>query len=157
MNRQFTDIERKLTERNLNTQKNKLNELEEQLNINVIKQNFLLEQRNYQDAVSQIEQTQSDNMFEKSISMLNKQIDKADDKEEITNQIEYNTENHARIIQDRKFKEKWTPYLRNRTDKQNIEVNKELSTDIKITEQIIKVAEDQLENGVEVKTPVGVN
>lgn len=160
MNRKFTDTERKLTEKNLKSQQRQLSELNEQMSINEIKQNFMNQQREYQDAVSEIEEKQSDDMFKKSIKMLKSQLNKSSDeadKLEIQTQIDYNTENSERLTQDRAFKKKWTPYLRDRTDKQNNEINEELLKDLKITMQIIYIAQDQLENGIEIKIPSGVN
>lgn len=156
-NRQFTEKEKSLTEKNLKVRYRELNDYEEQKEINLIKQDFIQQQRDYQDSVQDIEQKQETRMFEKTIRLLQVKSKKNPEDEELAKSLEYNEENFERIRLERKFTIKWTPYLRDKVDKQNNEINKELDIDIKVTKEVIEIAEDQLLNGVETKVPVGVN
>lgn len=145
--RQFTSKERELTEKTVNKQKEKLQELQEQVEYNDIKINFLDTQREYQDKVRVIEQKQEDKMFNNTIKMLEAQYLK-DPSKRLSTTIEYNSENYTRIVADREFKEKWTPLMRSQADEQTTQTQKELQTDINTIAFIIDTAEDQLENGV---------
>ncbi len=56
----------------------------------------------------------------------------------------------------RKFEDEWRPYLRERKDEEDEKIIKSLASEINVKTETIKVAEEHLTKGVEVKQPSGV-